>query len=61
MAFKLLIMCIFYIIFTLIELLLFISNINILNIMYSFIKCLFKPIFYIYISEAIVLIDLINI
>ena len=54
-------MCIFHIIFTLIRLLSFILNINILNIMYLFIKCLFKSIFYIYINKTIVLTDLIDI
>ena len=61
LIFKLLIIYVFYVIFTLTEPLLFISNINILNIMYLFIECLFKSIFYIYISEAIILIDLISI
>ena len=50
-----------YIIFILIKLLLFILNINILNIMYLFIKCLFKLISYIYIDKVIILINLINI
>ena len=54
-------MYIFYVIFILIKLFLFILNINILNITYSFIEYLFKPIFYIYIDEVIVLTNLINI
>ena len=61
MAFKLLIMCIFHVIFVLTELLSFILNINILNITYLFIKCLFKSIFCIYINKAIILTDLIDI
>ena len=54
-------MYISYIIFTLIRLLLFTLNINILNIMYLFVEYLFELIFYIYINEAIVLTDLIDI
>ena len=54
-------MCISYVIFTLTGLLLFILNINILNIMYLFVECLFKLIPYIYMSETIVLTDLMNI
>ena len=61
LAFKLLIIYVFYIIFALTGPLLFIPNINILSIMYLSVKCLFKPIFYIYINEAIVLINLIDI
>ena len=53
--------CASYIIFTLIGPLLFILNINISNIMYSFIKYLFKSIPYICINKAIVLTDLIGI
>ena len=61
LAFKPLTIYISYIIFTLTKLLSFTLNINILSIMYLFIKCLFKPIFYIYINETIILTDLINI
>ena len=61
MAFKLLIIYIFYIIFALIEPLSFILNINILNIIYLFVECLFEFIFYIYINKAMVLTDLIGI
>ena len=54
-------MCISYIIFTLIRLLSFTLNINILNIIYLFIEYLFKFIPYIYISKVMILIDLMNI
>ena len=54
-------MYVFYIIFILTELLSFIPDINILSIIYLFMKCLFKSIFYIYINETIVLINLIDI
>ena len=54
-------MYISYIIFTLTEPLLFILNINILNIIYLFVECLFKSILYICIGKAIILTDLINI
>ena len=54
-------MCTFHIIFILIKLLSFILNINILSIIYLFIKYLFKSIFYIYIDKIIILTDLISI
>ena len=54
-------MYISYVIFTLTGSLSFILNINILNIIYLFVKYLFKSIFYIYISKAIILTDLIGI
>ena len=61
LAFKLLIIYIFHIIFALTELFLFTLNINILSIIYLSVKYLFKPIFYIYINEVIILINLMNI
>ena len=54
-------MCISYVIFALTEPLSFTPNINILNIIYLSIECLFKSIFYIYIGEVMILIGLIGI